>query len=847
MTKTTQTIRSNVTLFAGLLVTAALMSILQNRAVFFRDLDADVLLRLRGSRMLDSRIRLIYLDEADIEALGGWPITRDYYSYTVHVLTALNAKTIGLDVWLNTEHRQYPEYDRMLAEFLKSSQRVVLPSVIDFSDSMIIREKGPIHILAQAASEIGFSNLSESVVQRYVPIVSDRKDDEISFGLALAKTYFNADIECTGRRVLLKSESSGNLSIPVDDNGTFWLNPAGCVSQIKGMRFTHLLKMFEKNPDSLDFSGQLVVVAPIAPSLPLIQSTSLCSRLPASLIHATVAENIIRQNWLRRPPFMITLMWLLFWLAAGIFAGLRIRRRLGLWLCLPGAGLVFLAWMQISLLYVVVPITFSLMLFWVSAVSAHRLNESVLRHADSARLREIETQIRLREEALEKAEQRLSEVESQLNREITEKAQLSNETKRQVRDQEKRVLELEKQIRDLNTAIQPEPSREKAVFPELIHMPDGPFSRVLEMVLKAAPDDIPVLIQGETGTGKELVAKAIHQASRRKRKPFIAINCGALPESLLESELFGHEKGAFTGAHARRRGRFELARGGTVLLDEITETSPAFQARLLRVLQEGTFERLGSERTLNADVRVIAAHNKDLPGEVREGRFREDLFFRLNAFPIDLPPLRERAEDIPLLAGFFIRRYQKSGTVRMSDAAQDCLMKYRWPGNVRELENMIRRSVLLAESESRRMIQLKDLPKEVRKVETLVHPTVYHSLESQILETLRGFRFSHAAISQTARALGNKDRGTVTEYFRGLCFQFLVQNESDPARAAGALAASDDPDVIARVEGKLRGYVENVRQSVQENPSAPSCYKGLPKKFHPFLDRIVQEIREERA
>ena len=173
----------------------------------------------------------------------------------------------------------------------------------------------------------------------------------------------------------------------------------------------------------------------------------------------------------------------------------------------------------------------------------------------------------------------------------------------------------------------------------------------------------------------------------------------------------------------------------------------------------------------------------------------------------------------------------------------DRLKRYRWPGNVRELENGIRRAVLLAQSENRNMIQLRDLPENSQEPVLTREPDPYHPLESQILETLRAYNFSHSAISQTARALGNRDRGTITEYYRGLCFQYLIEHHNDVTQAAAALAGSDDPEIVARIEGKIREYIDNVRQAVQESPDLPTCYKGLPKKYHSYLDKVVENMK----
>lgn len=237
-----------------------------------------------------------------------------------------------------------------------------------------------------------------------------------------------------------------------------------------------------------------------------------------------------------------------------------------------------------------------------------------------------------------------------------------------------------------------------------------PMQAVYTQIEKVATSRGTVLIQGESGTGKELVAKAIHYASPRKSGPFVVIDCGAIPEQLQESELFGHVKGAFTGAIATRRGLFEEAQHGTVFLDDVTDLPLGLQAKLLRALQEGEIRRVGDSRMIRVDVRVIAATNRDLEEEVRQGTFREDLYYRLNVFPIRLPPLRDRREDIPLLAEHFLARVaeeEKASPKRLSPDALRVLMNYSWPGNVRELRHALERAALLSEGE---LIDERDLP-----------------------------------------------------------------------------------------------------------------------------------------
>jgi len=244
------------------------------------------------------------------------------------------------------------------------------------------------------------------------------------------------------------------------------------------------------------------------------------------------------------------------------------------------------------------------------------------------------------------------------------------------------------------------------------------MEEALNLIGRVSQSPATVIILGESGTGKELIARAIHYSSARADKPFVKVNCAALPESLLESELFGHEKGAFTGAVARRIGRFEQADQGSIFLDEIGDLSPALQMKLLRVLQEKEFERLGSNQTIKSDVRVIAATNRNLEEAIKKGTFREDLYYRLNVVTISLPPLRERKEDIPLLMEHFLKKYNRENNKKvnsLSKEARDLLLRHEYPGNVRELENIIERAVVLCRGET---LTTQDLPLNLRDSKT---------------------------------------------------------------------------------------------------------------------------------
>ena len=252
---------------------------------------------------------------------------------------------------------------------------------------------------------------------------------------------------------------------------------------------------------------------------------------------------------------------------------------------------------------------------------------------------------------------------------------------------------------------------------------------VRQLIQQVADSDANVLITGESGTGKEVVARNIHYHSGRRNKPFVPINCGAIPPDLLESELFGHEKGAFTGAINSRQGRFEMAHGGTLFLDEIGDMPLAMQVKLLRVLQERQFERVGGNRIISIDVRVISATHRNLEDAIKEERFREDLFYRLNVFPIEMPPLRDRLEDLPLLINELIARieHEKRGSVRVSPASMMALCQYSWPGNVRELANLIERLAILYPYG---VVDVADLPEKFQLSEAAVHPEMPRPSES---------------------------------------------------------------------------------------------------------------------
>ncbi|MBN2010121.1 sigma 54-interacting transcriptional regulator [candidate division KSB1 bacterium] len=815
----------------------------------------DWLFALRGPMPASDKLLIVYIGDDDIRALGGWPITRNYYAYLLHVLQTAGARVVGLDVLLDQPMTHYPEFDQNLKLFLESTERTCLPMTFaelrnsDSADVPIgISPIMPIPDFQESATGIGFSNLGPTTLVRTVPVIATMDDKYmLSFGAEMARQFLNdsCQVHFQHHRVHLVDGIKTVRQFKVDSHGFIRINFYGGLEQFHHMGLLELFSKFEQSPDSLDLKEHLVVVAVTASGIAKLSTTPLGSTLPATYVHANVADNVIQNNLLRlaAPGWQIVILLLVI---GSILLISKIETRL--WR-VPGYLLLLIGYWAVATiifnsLHLVLP------LFWptigfivvVSVVSVERIWS---RHERlDAHQKILNEQIATKEIELVSAKQQLDTLKQQLDQESSK----SEQTEQLANERQRAILKLEKDLRDLKVYRMPTKTSPQPRFANLIYDPSGSMAQVLAMVTTVSNDDIPVLIMGETGTGKEMIARAIHESSKRRGESFVAVNCGALPETLLESELFGHEKGSFTGAQTRRRGRFELADGGTIFLDEITETNAAFQARLLRVLQEGVFERIGGEQPIRVNVRVIAATNKDVQAEMEAARFRHDLFYRLNGFPISIPPLRERNVDIPLLAKHFLEKYDYK-IASFSDRAMETLRAYHWPGNVRELENVVRRAAILAQSEGSDVIRENHLPQEIRQNANKAQaPQVeFQALEDQILEAMRSFEFSRSAISQTAKALGNRDRGTITEYVRGICFIHLIENDFNIERAAQTIANSTSGLIHDRVIAKINSYLENLKAALEnlskEDEIPRSIYQGLPKKYHEALDTVIKFLQ----
>lgn len=389
------------------------------------------------------------------------------------------------------------------------------------------------------------------------------------------------------------------------------------------------------------------------------------------------------------------------------------------------------------------------------------------------------------------------------------------------------------------------PPAHKNLPPYLLLHRDSPLVGILQKAEQIALTDIPVMIYGESGTGKEQIAKFLHERSNRNSKPFIAINCVSLNENLIESELFGYEAGAFTGAAKRKIGRFEMADDGTLFLDEIAETSLAVQVKLLRVLQEGVFERVGGIESIHVSVRVIAATNQNLEEAIQNGIFREDLYYRLNGYALHIPPLRERKMDIEHLFKSFL--YDEAPHFHLSDSIIYWLKMQSWPGNVRELKSATKRAVINAGLKNRKFL----LPVDFELQNAL--PAMIGSdedLSKEILTALRNNGFRHRSISVVARELGIH-RATVTEYLRGWIIRFLQASDLDMNRVCKGVANNSNIESLEKFKERIQGYIESIRekittgiqQQMTEESIKHSFFRNLPADFDEDLRKLIQKIR----
>ncbi len=590
----------------------------------------------------------------------------------------------------------------------------------------------------------------------------------------------------------------------------------------------------KKGPELNSFKNKIVIIGITDPQIASVLITNFDDDLPGLGLHAFALDNILNNrsinfNYLNisKYVFIVILILLLFFFKTKTYVGIFAVYSISFFSFLTISFILFsFFYLELSYSFFIVPIIF---LFFADIAFSFIESEKQLKGVISEK--EILNNLLL------KKENELLHLQKELN--ISEKSGAESLLEKiwAIKSDINKIKEKEEDEKaaDLNN------KNEIINFYGIIYRSKA-MANIADLIKRTAPEEAGILILGESGTGKELAAKAVHQLSRRKDEPFVAVNCGALSETLLESELFGHVKGAFTGAGSDKIGRFEAANKGTIFLDEIAETSENFQVKLLRVIQTGDFEKVGSSKTFHTDLRIIAATNKNIEIAVKEKKFREDLYYRLNVIKIELPPLRERTEDIEIIAQHFLLNENKE--LQFSRAAIDALNNYQWKGNVRELEGVIKRAAIFSKSSGRKLIQIIDLPEEIARNLKL-------NFEDLVLESLRNKGFSHSSINETAKELGNVNRALVSENFRGFVFKIYVENNFDFEKTARIISEAENEEIILRVKNKIRTFLNNVEKDIESLQGSAfeevkfkvnSKFKNLPQKFHFYLDEIIKNF-----
>ena len=766
----------------------------------------------------DSSIILIKISLKDIETIGPWPIKRSYYALLIRNLKSLSVKKIGLEIFLSARITSQSIYDKLLESEIYNAKNVVLSSVAGeiylkdrnyFTDSLSF----PTPKLLNDKIETGHINFY----------------DINNFSIPVELISFNH----------IEKAFAAQLTNSKPDHKKIIVNIVSSWEKIKSYSLLEFFERVNQNDDELKiFKDKIVIIGITDNQISPQFSSAFDSELPGVALHVFAVDNLLNNRYYRdnlsgfSALFFILLIFLLIYFTEK-YKSYSMR------------------------IYIIFFVAFVIMLMLFQEVFFQKLQASffIIGFISTALVHLAQFYTESRKE-LNIAASEKEILKSLLNKKEEELLALKTKAAVSERDSaellKSEILKLQNEIQKLQENKEDSTEAEKMESDSAklffgIAYKSNQMEEVVELIKKAAPTDSTILITGESGTGKELVANAIHKLSNRASENFIVVNCAALTESLLESELFGHVKGAFTGAVADKQGKFESADKGTIFLDEIGETSENFQVKLLRVLQSGDIEKVGATVSNKVDVRVIAATNKNLYELVKQKKFREDLYYRINVINIFIPPLRERKEDIDVIVDYLLKNSETEMSI--SVAALKALKENDWKGNVRELESVIKRAIIFASSEGRNIIQLKDLPESLSKA-------VKTNLEDLVVESLRHKRFSHSAITETAKELGNINRTVVAENFRGFSFKLFVENNFDESSTIKQIALSDDEEVLKRVKQKFYTWIENLNddlKSLNTNDfekvkiAFASKYKNLPQRFHIYLDEVIKYLLKRNS
>ena len=764
-----------------------------------------------GEDKPDTNVVIIHISTEDIERVGPWPIKRSYYALLINSLTKLDVNKIGIEVFLSSRLVIQTIYDKLLQNEVEKSGRVVLSSLA----GGIIKHNN--NFYTDSLSYPSPKLLNESFSTGHLNYI-------IEDGIVIPFEVINREIKEEAFSIKLSGVKNPVKSILVNFHSSW--------KQFRNYSLIEYFDLVNNDSDLLkSLKDKIVIIGISDPQFASTIKTNFDEQLPGIALHAFALENLLNSRWLITDYYLLSAIMLVLLVLLLIYFLRHIKLKLVSTYLIMLFIFAVITFTGFSFFNLKIAHAFFILPFFIIALADLGYYLLDKKHSLKGALDESE----ILKSLLVKKENELARMQQELDvSEDDGSIQTIDKIKKLKSDIEKLKENEEDRITSEITEI-----KKAENFFGIVYCSEA-MAKTVDIIKKAAPADTNILIMGESGTGKELAARAIHLLSSRKDKNFVAVNCGALSENLLESELFGHVRGAFTGASTDKAGRFETADKGTILLDEIGETSENFQVKMLRVLQSGEIEKVGSSTPHMVDVRVVAATNKELETAVAENKFREDLYYRLNVFRIDLPPLRERKEDIELLAVHFLAN--ESEGIRLSRAVSKALIDCDWKGNVRELESVIKRAVIFAKSENRELIRLSDLPKEIVKGSK-------YNFEDLVLESLRKKKFSHSSISETAKELGNVNRTMISENFRGIVFKTLCENNFEIELSASIIASTNNKIVIDKVQSKIETFVTNIKQDIMNEStkdfnrvklSFKSKYKNLPVKFHPYLDEIIK-------
>lgn len=812
-----QNLLNTKTLTRLIIVTAVYLLLLLVPSIMnsFHESYLNVLQKTRGQISPDTNVVIITIDNEDIESLGGWPLKRSYYALLINQLSEYHPKVFGLEVYLSVKNSAQNIYTDLLLKELHASKNVVLSSLLWNLDKM----NGEYYTdtifysqLRRVDTSLVTGHLNYLDLSGYqIPMIVHKDDEaELSFSAAIAKVGGVNEFEQGLMRVNIHSS---------------W-------QQFKKIGLLEFFNMHDAGDPALrKLKDKFILLGVVDPSIARGLNSPFDSYLPGIGFHALALSNILQQNFIIDKYYELsTYLFLVFILLIAVYTP-KVRAQF----YYPVVLFVFLLLsfitysfynLDLNWLVVIIPV-FLLFVYKIARQYVER--EELLEQSISER--------DVLEQALRAKENKLKELENELAVESKEGGDNLLEKVTALKHQIEQLKEFQKDDETEEITGLTEPVNFHGMF-----FVSNLMRKLTAMIEKVAPQNATVLITGESGSGKELVANSIHKLSKRSQNNFVAVNCAALTDSLLESELFGHTKGAFTNAVNDKKGLFESANNGTIFLDEIGETSENFQVKLLRVLQSGEIQKVGSTETIKVDARVIAATNRNLVDLVREKKFREDLFYRLNVITLHVPPLRERKEDIIVIANHFAEN-EKPG-LKISKAVMDQLENNEWKGNVRELESVIKRASIFALSENRDIIQMRDIPDEFRTQSK-------SDIETLILDSLREKEFSHSSINETAEELGDLSRTVISENFRGIFFKNFVSSNFDLDSASKNVSGSSDEDVVSKVKSKGETYLRNVQRDIEKlriddfdqiKSKFASKYKNLPQRYHTYLDSVIKHF-----